>query len=370
MINTIFTGAAGEIYFASLHILVMTLMLILSVRLLLSRQKRAYLSLSLCMAIMLLGQISLFVAGFIGAGGSGLVTAHNILNSVSFILANLGVFQLYAATTRRVMITVYVLLGIAVALSYIPYGSAMYSLLLVGAAFLVLRPLMEEGRMKYQVGVTFYAIATIANFLSLFMTKGGVALSAIDNYFRICFFAMLFLIMFDKVLSLMESSYNKSTFDALTGLYNRFYFYTAVSFLVNDKKSISVIFFDLDNFKQLNDTRGHEEGDKALKGVASILKEEAEEIGIAGRYGGEEMVMLVDDPDVNIAELAEHIRTRIEAETVVTASIGFATLADGGTTDVLIKNADKAMYVSKKTGKNRVHGYESLTEEQLASFAS
>ncbi|MFC5402406.1 sensor domain-containing diguanylate cyclase [Cohnella soli] len=369
MANTIFTSAAGEIYFASLNILVIMLMLILSVRLLFSRQKRAYLSLSVCMAVMLLGQIALLGAGFMEAGGRGLTIAHNILNSMSFILANMGAFQLYAATTRRVMITAYVLLSFAVILSFMPVASALYSILLVGFAFLIVRPVMEEGGTKYQVGIAFYAIATIAHVVSVFATNvAGIA--AVDNLFRIAFFMVLFLIMFDKVLTLMESSYNKSTRDALTGLYNRFYFYTAVSFQVNDKRPISVIFFDLDNFKKLNDTRGHGEGDNALKAVASILKEEAEEVGIAGRYGGEEMVMLIDDPDVNVATLAEHIRSRIEDETVVTASIGFATLADGVTTDMLIKNADKAMYVSKKSGKNRALGFENLTEEQLALLAS
>ncbi len=154
--------------------------------------------------------------------------------------------------------------------------------------------------------------------------------------------------------------------DALKGLFNRFYLYTTVTLLINENKVISVIFFDLDNFKKLNDTRGHEEGDKALKAVASILKEEAEEVGIAGRYSGEEMVILVDDPDVDIDTFAERIRERIEDETIVTASMGYSTIVDGDSTDSLIKKADKAMYVSKMSGKNRVHGFANLTEEQLA----
>ena len=137
----------------------------------------------------------------------------------------------------------------------------------------------------------------------------------------------------------MESSYNKSTRDALTGLYNRVYFHTTVSFLVNDNKPISVIFFDLDNFKEMNDTRDHEEGD-------------------------------VDDPDVDVGDFAERIRARIEEEIIVTASLGYATLEEGDSTDLVIKRADKAMYVAKKTGKNRVLGFANLTEEQLALLIS
>ncbi|RCW40532.1 GGDEF domain-containing protein [Paenibacillus prosopidis] len=113
--------------------------------------------------------------------------------------------------------------------------------------------------------------------------------------------------------------------------------------MVNERTPISIVFFDLG--KKLNDTRGHEEGDKALKEVASILKEEIEDIGIAGRYGGEEMVMLIEDPEVSVAELTEKIRFRIEDETIVTASIGYASFEEGITTDQIIKNADNATYV-------------------------
>jgi two-component system cell cycle response regulator len=363
--HSIFTGAPGAVYYSSLTIVVIALMLILSFRLLLSRQKRAYLTLSLCMTISLLGQLVLLGAGFLDANGQGIHVLQNLLNAMTFILANLGVYQLYGASTKRVTLTTIILLGIAVVISFFGIANDVYAVLIVAFAYLAIRPLMEEGSIKYPIGMAFYALAVITHLIGNFISAGP-AIIAIDNLFRIAFFAVLFLIMFDKVLSLMESSYNKSTRDALTGLYNRVYFYTTVSFLVNDKKPISVIFFDLDNFKNLNDTRGHDEGDKALKAVASILKDEAEEVGLAGRYGGEEMVLLIDDPDVNVGEFAEKIRTRIEDETIVTASIGYASFEEGDSTELLIKNADKAMYVAKRSGKNRVIGYSNLTNDQQA----
>ena len=73
-----------------------------------------------------------------------------------------------------------------------------------------------------------------------------------------------------------------------------------------------------------------------------------------GRYGGEELVILLTDPDVKPAELAERIRKRIEEETIVTVSMGFSTYKKGLTGDKLIKQADEAMYKAKTTGKNKV----------------
>jgi diguanylate cyclase (GGDEF)-like protein len=313
------------------------------------------------MGIMLIGQLVLLGAGLIGAeSGRGLTITHNLLNTVSFILANMGIYQLFGVTTKRVTRTVYGLLAGAVLLSFFPIAIDVYGILLVAFAYVTVKPHMDEVG-KYQTGIVLYAVATMAHLFA----GSGIVLHVLDNLCRIAFFAVLFIILFDKVLNLMEASYNKSTLDSLTGLYNRFYFFAVVSFLVSEGKPISVIFFDLDNFKNLNDTLGHEEGDKALKSVAAILKEEAEEVGVAGRYGGEEMVLLIEDPDVNTSELAEKLRGRIEDETIVTASIGFAIYQEGNSTDELIKNADKAMYVAKKSGKNCVISYNEMTEQQI-----
>src|SRR5690606_19314217 len=100
----------------------------------------------------------------------------------------------------------------------------------------------------------------------------------------------------------------------LTGLYNRKFLIKRVSQYTARELPVSILFFDIDNFKKLNDTRGHQAGDDALRRVAHILLEESEQIGIVGRYGGEEMVILVTDPSVKPGNLAEQIRLRIEQE--------------------------------------------------------
>lgn len=103
-----------------------------------------------------------------------------------------------------------------------------------------------------------------------------------------------------------------------------------------------------------------------LKKVSSILIEELEGVGVGGRYGGEEFVALIIESNLNISELTETIRSRVENEASfdtkegiysITVSIGFSTFVEGLSADELIKRADDAMYVAKKTGKNRVVVY-------------
>ncbi|OME78679.1 hypothetical protein BK120_23355 [Paenibacillus sp. FSL A5-0031] len=357
-------GSQGVIYYASLNILVLTLMLILAVRLLIHRKKRAYLTLAICMAVVLLEQICLLGAGVLGSGESpGFSFIKNLFNAISFILATTGVYQLYAETNKKLVRGVYGLLALGIFMSINPIIGGIYQLLLAILAYYLIYPLLNRSR-KYLLGLSFYAAAVVAHLISSIVLEPVVLLQAIDNLFRVGFYVMLFVILFDRVIELMENIYQKSTRDALTGLYNRFYFYTTVSFMMNEKAHISIIFLDLDNFKLLNDTRGHGEGDKALKLVATIIKEEGEGIGIVGRYGGEEMVMMVEDIEVDVAELAEKIRYRIESETIVTVSIGHASFEEGLTTDQIIKNADIAMYNAKKSGKNKVVSFQNTDENQ------
>lgn len=120
---------------------------------------------------------------------------------------------------------------------------------------------------------------------------------------------------------------------------------------------VSIIFTDIDNFKKLNDTQGHDKGDEAIKAVSNILREETEEVGICGRLGGEEMVVLVTDPEADVPELAEAIRSRIESEAGVTVSVGVSRYRKGVTAEALVKQADEAMYQAKTAGKNRVVKY-------------
>ena len=123
---------------------------------------------------------------------------------------------------------------------------------------------------------------------------------------------------------------------------------------------------DIDNFKQVNDTFGHLQGDLVLQEVARVLRQSSREIDEPARYGGEEMAVALPQTDLEGAyRFAERVRRRIEALDLplldadgtlkVTASFGVASLAtaDHADKDALVAAADAALYEAKRTGKNR-----------------
>ncbi len=156
--------------------------------------------------------------------------------------------------------------------------------------------------------------------------------------------------------------------DGLTGLINRRYFFIRgleeVKRTLRYKNPLSVIMLDIDHFKRINDTFGHEAGDKTLVCIASILTRNVREVDLAARLGGEEFAILV--PNTNAADalvLAERLRHEIETTSCsslagkanVTASIGVASLTQEMTDlDALLRDADTAMYQAKGRGRNRV----------------
>jgi diguanylate cyclase (GGDEF)-like protein len=129
---------------------------------------------------------------------------------------------------------------------------------------------------------------------------------------------------------------------------------------------LSLLMLDVDDFKQVNDTHGHPQGDEVLKRIGAILRDESRGIDLPARYGGEEFAVALPETDpVGAAEVAERIRGRVESEPVgfvdgdgalqVTASLGVASIPESAS-DVrgLVAAADAALYAAKRGGKNRV----------------
>ena len=126
---------------------------------------------------------------------------------------------------------------------------------------------------------------------------------------------------------------------------------------------LSVGIVDLDDFKKINDTYGHLIGDKVLKTVASIIKNNLRITDAVGRYGGEEFLIVLPDTDSEAAEIAaEKLRKAVEKKVFkykdetfkVTISIGIAQRKETDTLESLLQRADEALYLSKKSGKNRI----------------
>lgn len=160
--------------------------------------------------------------------------------------------------------------------------------------------------------------------------------------------------------------------DLLTGLPNRALLIDRLDHLLargrRCKILAAIVFLDLDNFKNINDSLGHAEGDNLLKEVTERLKKHTRSSDTLARHGGDEFIILIEDLKMveNIYKVVEHIFSEFEKPFVlngqacfVTTSIGISIYPDDGEdVDTLLKNADIAMYRAKKEGKNTYHLYE------------
>ena len=160
-----------------------------------------------------------------------------------------------------------------------------------------------------------------------------------------------------------------SVSDRLTQLYNHVHFHQRLDEEFNRSvrfgHDLSLIMLDIDDFKRLNDTYGHPCGDEVLRAVSGIIKSSLRDMDMAARYGGDEfVVMLPETGTAGALAVAERIRADV-AEKVVspeegddvrfTVSVGVANHPlDAATAHRLVEAADNAMYVAKRTGKNRV----------------
>jgi len=174
-----------------------------------------------------------------------------------------------------------------------------------------------------------------------------------------------------------------ATKDPLTGLSNRRGFEEEVGHLIKDVifakenpetrkhfyiDSISILFFDIDNFKKLNDTYGHKTGDQVLQQVSQIIRQKVRNIDFIARWGGEELVAALvgsheDDAFRKAEEIRKAIKSRVKInEEKITVSVGVAELKEGFGFEDLIKQADKAMYTAKhERGKDNVVKYSEIS---------
>ena len=175
-----------------------------------------------------------------------------------------------------------------------------------------------------------------------------------------------------------EKLFNKATYDQLTGLYNRMFFLSEFDILKaladRNNKKLVVMFIDLDGFKDINDSLGHEIGDEVLKEIAKRIKNSVRGSDVVARFGGDEFLIMLSEIDKKnrIITIADKLLTEIKkpifienTENRVSASIGISIYPDDGNNiNELVKNADISMYKSKNAGKDRITFYESQMSEE------
>ncbi|HEX4108983.1 MAG TPA: diguanylate cyclase [Solirubrobacteraceae bacterium] len=169
-------------------------------------------------------------------------------------------------------------------------------------------------------------------------------------------------------VDLHERVQRQAVTDDLTGLYNHGRFQEAITAELERARRfgqpLGLVMLDIDNFKRVNDTYGHQQGDLVLREVARIVRENSREIDSPARYGGEELAVVLPGTNLDGAVLmAERIREGIaalrvrrldgEGEIQITASLGVSAAPQADTAPSLIAAADLALYEAKRTGKNK-----------------
>ena len=174
----------------------------------------------------------------------------------------------------------------------------------------------------------------------------------------------------DKLREMLDKSVSLAYTDALTGIYNRRYMNAhldrKIMEISDTQKPVSVLIFDIDHFKRVNDTYGHAAGDDVLKMVAERVGDGIRDFDLLARYGGEEFVVIMPNTPAGLAAMvAERLRQGLAAQPFeiagsdralpITASLGVATTTDPmETAQNLLGRADVALYAAKNAGRNRV----------------
>ena len=174
----------------------------------------------------------------------------------------------------------------------------------------------------------------------------------------------------ETLRGVLQASMEMAITDDLTGLHNRRYLDrqigTAFGEATHHQKGLACLLLDIDRFKSINDTYGHEAGDEVLRAFAERIRQQVRPVDILARYGGEEIVIVVPGADLPEARaIAERIRERIEVtpfgimggaqDISVTVSVGVSVRRPTDTSPAdVIKRADAALYRAKSFGRNRV----------------
>lgn len=262
------------------------------------------------------------------------------------------------------------------------FGFPQYIVALIPFGYYMCHSLIE-GRRKYLVA-TLLGIAGFISYIgcraiSLFsgamyeLNDSPYLEFIIYGFNTVCTF--VFLLIFSLIFVYeMQNATNKlrdqnaileklASTDPLTGLYNRRSMQIFLNHALESGSDFCIFMCDIDNFKKLNDTYGHDFGDEVLKGVSDIIQQQAEEYDYVCRWGGEEILILSNNSSLTRAcQIAENIRRNIannmfyHGDKIIHCSvtIGVASHQNNDTVEDTITKADANLYYGKRNGKNRV----------------
>jgi len=168
-----------------------------------------------------------------------------------------------------------------------------------------------------------------------------------------------------KTKKLEEVAHQNSITDVLTGVGNRRQFEEGIRIemarAIREKKSLGIVMADLDHFKAVNDTYGHDAGDRVLESFGKLIRDSIRPFDLPARFGGEEFIILMPGAGVHdAAQLAERIRTSLETLEIascpfkLTASFGVTELQKEDSTESILRRVDSALYQAKEAGRNKV----------------
>jgi len=167
-----------------------------------------------------------------------------------------------------------------------------------------------------------------------------------------------------QVAKTAEKLQSMAIHDGLTGIYNRGFIEQVVGDAINRARRsntpLSLLLVDVDYFKQVNDTLGHNVGDAVLKRLVKLIETSKRSTDYLGRWGGDELLLVLTDTGLDGAHLlGEKLRQRIDSHVFpsnvhLTVSLGASAYQDGDSLPTIIGRADEAMYRAKQLGRNRV----------------
>ncbi|MDX1300937.1 GGDEF domain-containing protein [Photobacterium sp.] len=273
-----------------------------------------------------------------------------------------------------------VVLDFPLAFSGYEYG---YTLLpIIYIATLTILPL------TIKESLSLLTITILTQILVNLLTERLLSAENLANYWLQAVLALMVLWSQLSKLYMLMRLYRQATLDPLTGIYNRrMLLQLAQKSLVNCElkgNSFSVLLFDIDKFKRINDTWGHSAGDKVLRGFTDFMQTKIRKTDLFGRYGGEEFVLFLPRCDQAMAhKISERMLDSIrkldfpvgldDTHLSITTCIGISTYSPGDTVSSMLERADRALYECKKSGRDccRFHpvGHLTLKDERRQAVA-